>query len=507
MLTSTTLAKRRASDMRIPTIDERDHLLYVVHGHDQRPPACVEHTKTQANRSSCADCLAVDRWTHRMGGRFRRQGMRLILADHLVRAYGDNDPEPQCPEGHPRRDQYVKICKACRARKAWLGRQRRRKRRTGNDVVHTDWEGLVAHVRNLHEVGGLPYREIARAANVNHGCVARLMNPGTGTAKGRTSVSVANRLLAIPVPQLRFRIVLGARSYQRRNVESTGTRRRMRAACWRGHSLSAQARRIGYAPETAYQWIAGDVVPLDVAEAIADIYPDLIANPGDSRIAIGMARQRKFHPPRLYGPDNIDDPAFEPLRRITATCGIWRRQRALAWMGYGPAELAAFFDDNPDNVERWIYGRSAPAYALHLMRDAFDKLSGTRGPNAEIAQVARENRWDPPLAWYDIDIDDARSRACVDLPSTDSRNRYPLDSQIWWAVAGLVPAAELLHTEKARAVHILHAAGLTDREIAVRLHWNEAGDADKGMSAVCAFRIRIAEEATIDTDIQIAVAA
>jgi hypothetical protein len=474
-------------DRVIPSAEERARILSLESADDPMP-ACGDNTHLRyKNRRTCTACREVSNWWSRMGVRFNKRGLRLISDPRLEHTYGD-DPEPSpCPHGHAKNDANVKICRHCKAYKAWRMRRCNRLARAGIDRVFTDWDRLTDHVGKLF-AGGMTGGMIARHAGCSIETVFRIMRPRP-RHKLFADVGIAERLLAIPVPARQFQLVANSAGAPRHLVDATGTHRRMQAACWAGYTMRAQAARLGYAPDSAMSWMGSDTVTIDVAARIADLFPQLIARPIKNTFAVGVARRGRYVPARYYSPTNIDDPTYEPFRKISVPCGLSRRLQALAWMAHGPKEVAEFTGEDATDVERWMRKRgTAPMYALHLVDAAFEALTGAHGTNVEAALLAQEEGWAPPLAWHGIDIDDPRHHACRDLPSGERRSQHPLDSQIHWAIAGLVPADELLKEEKVAVVRALHAAGWSDRRKAVWLRWHE--DPVKGKDALLAFRLR-----------------
>ncbi len=76
----------------------------------------------------------------------------------------------------------------------------------------------------------------------------------------------------------------------------------------------------------------------------------------------------------------------------------------------------------------------------------------------------------------------------VELPPGERSADRPLESQVWQALLGLIPAGDLLQEEKVRVVRYLRRRGWSDRRIAAWTRWNPDGDLDKGANAVCRFR-------------------
>lgn len=415
--------------------------------------------------------------------RFRARGLKFAPSGHTF----DDDELPRCPLGHKDTPTNRKNCEHCRNRRNWQERRYRTMRRKGIDRCFTDLSALVAHLDALEDAGMIA-ADIARAANCAESTVQRLL----GGLDGRRFVraDVARRLLAIPVPTQRIQLVPTVNGRRIRRIDATGTRRRVQAAARGGHSLAWQARRLGWSDFTVKSWMHMATVTVDQAEAVASLFPVLIARPGASRAAAAIAARKRWIEARYFSPTNIDDPEYDPFRIIKNPRGVYRRLRALAWDAQGPEEVAAFIGEAPEQVEIWMEGGPAPAYAGHMVDAAFEALAGREGPDQRAADRARHMGWPSWAAWYEVDMDSSFSKPRHDLLCSDRKTDYPLESQVYLALMGRIPQDELLHEERVRAVRFLHQLGWTDRRIAAWLRWNPDGDLDKGLDAVCHFRKR-----------------
>lgn len=485
-MTTAPVAENRQRRSPLPTLAERDHLLNVVYGHDPKPPQCPlpGHSNPRATQNECAACKASYLWRSRMFRRFYERGLSLNLDGHV---YGDPEP-PRCPLKHAYNLANRKSCGHCRARRNWQERQYVKMRRAGKTAAFTDWDVLRSHLRRLQD-GGLVAAQIGRAAHCAEITVQRLL---TGDLTGRhfVNAAVARRLLAVPVPGRLFELVPDAAGSRRQRVDAVGTHRRIRAACRAGHSLRSQARRLGYGLSTVKSWLTSATVPIAVAGEVAELFPTLITRPGGSNTTVVNAARKGWPGARYFSTTNIDDPGYEPFAIVDDPVGVYRQLRALAWMGQGPQQVAEFIGEAAEQVEIWMEGGPAPAYAGHMVDAAFEALSGSFGPDDRLAERARLLGWAPPLAWYGIDVNNPMIRPRVDVAANTRKNDYPLDSQVLMALMGLVPAAELLPAEKRRVVWKLHKAGWSDRRIGAWLRWNPDGDRVKAADAVTKFRER-----------------
>jgi hypothetical protein len=107
--------------------------------------------------------------------------------------------------------------------------------------------------------------------------------------------------------------------------------------------------------------------------------------------------------------------------------------------------------------------------AQPMIRDRHDRQAFTKAQ-----QLAQRRGWLPPLAWDDIDLDDA--------PPAAPKDRTDIDEvAVELAVSG--EPVRLTPLERRAAIRILHAQGASDRVLSERLH----------MPFRVAFRIRRTE--------------
>lgn len=93
-------------------------------------------------------------------------------------------------------------------------------------------------------------------------------------------------------------------------------------------------------------------------------------------------------------------PARGSLRRIHALVAVgWSMEHQAAHLGVKKQAVQNFAVKSPDTMIRVA---SAKRYS-----DLYDELHMIAGPSERARQVARRKGWAPPLAWDDIDNDDA----------------------------------------------------------------------------------------------------
>jgi hypothetical protein len=470
----------------LPSREQRDQLLNGCYGHDPQPPRCEQHSDPKATKHQCGVCNTFNQWRIRMTKRFHRRGLRLVLKD---RTYEPDRPEtapPPCPDRHGDVSLAARQgCQPCRLLRNWRAREYRRLHDQGVALTITDCEQISHHVKLLRD-SGMPPTSIARAAQCGEATVRRLLRGGT--ASQFMLAAAGQRILAIPAPARRLNLVPDASGAVRLRIDSTGTQRRIRAACRAGHGLHAQARRLGYAYLTVRSWLRESTVSVDVADAVAAQFPTLIARPGTDTTSAADAARRGWHAARYFSDTNIDDPAYNPFAIVKKPVALHRKLRALARIGNGPKQVADFIGEDPEQIDVWMEGGPAPAYADHLVDAAFEALSFTLGPDTELADRAAGLNWPSPLAWHDIDINDPRLRACTAATAGFRTTEHPLASQVLQCLMGRIPAADLVDDEKTAVVRILHNAGWSDRRIAAWTRWSD--DIENGRGAVGKWRER-----------------
>lgn len=447
---------------------------------DPEPPRCdnPEHGSPDRFRKVCATCATYARWRQRVNQRFAEHGMKRNPPPA-------DDPRPSCRHAHTDAAGHVKTCPDCKAITNWQARERNRKLRAGIPRRFTDMPRLREHVDAL-EAAGMVIPDIAAAANISEDMLRDLRKSDRPSARQDT----AERLLAVPIPQRRYQLVPNARGHLRRQVDATGTQRRLRCGQDAGHSLGDQAAQLGWNEKTLRNWLRASTVSVDAADAMATLYPELIARPGTCEQARIAVRRYPWARARYFSDTNIDDPTYDPFRIIDRPYGVYRRLRAEAYIGQGPAQVAARIGEEPEMVELWMEGGPAPAYAHHLVDADYERWCTTIGPDREAAARARRAGWGSPLAWDDLDMDKPSAHPSYHKLPGFPAGELSVTSIIFDAYDGRVTRFDLRHDELVEVVWMLHREGWSDRRIAVWLRWNADGDDDKGEQAVDKFRER-----------------
>lgn len=462
-----------------PSLHE-EHIRDFILRNDPEPARCdnPEHGNPERFRGVCTTCATYARWCQRVNRRFSEHGIKR-------NPQPADDPKPSCRHGHINIREHQKTCTDCKAIANWRARDYNRKERAGIPRRFTDMPRLREHVDAL-EAAGMVIPDIAAAATVSEDMLRDLRN----TDRTFTRQDIAERVLAVPVPQRRYQLVRNASGHLRRQVDATGTKRRIRCAQNALHSVGDQADRLGWNEKTIRNWLRASTVSIDAADAVATLYPELLARPGtcdNARIAV---RQYPWANARYFDETNIDDPAYDPFRIITKPYGMYRRLRAMAYIGQGPAQVAARIGETPEMVELWMEGGPAPAYAHHLVAADYERWCSTIGPDRAAAARAKLANWGSPLAWDDLDMDQRTAHPAFNKLKGFPADQMSVTSIIFDAYDGRVTRFDLRHDELVEVVWILHREGWSDRRIAAWLRWNEDGDHDKGEKAVDKFRER-----------------
>ena len=102
-------------------------------------------------------------------------------------------------------------------------------------------------------------------------------------------------------------------------VDSTGTRRRIRALAAMGWPLAELGRIVGVSYHTVWSWTDSARVRADTAETVRQLYDKLAMTPGPSRRARTIAKNKGWLPPLCWDDDTIDDPAAKPYKALRTT--------------------------------------------------------------------------------------------------------------------------------------------------------------------------------------------
>lgn len=155
---------------------------------------------------------------------------------------------------------------------------------------------------------------------------------------------------------------------------------------------------------------------------------------------------------------------------LVASRGTRRRMQALVCQGWTQAKLAQRLGMNGSNFGRVMQADSVTV-RVHLAAVAlFDELWDQVPPHQQhrdfiaytrATNYAKAHRWLSPLAWDDIDLDDEPAVTEINAGGID-------EAAVALAVSG--ERVRLTPEERRTAIRELHAAHLSDRAIAARLH-------------------------------------
>ena len=194
-----------------------------------------------------------------------------------------------------------------RARKAARMRARRRAIAYGtwNPQELTPAAPVVEHIAALRAYG-MSLRAIEEIAGGPPGSLADLAYPGHHQHPAQVTPERAEKVLAV-------RFDLDAIP-DHRQVDVSGTRRRIQALARTGWSMRHLAELLGVTVSTvsAYTKPNRKRVLVRVARAVRDVYDELAMTPGDCTRAARWAERRGWPPPLAWDDATIDDPTAQP---------------------------------------------------------------------------------------------------------------------------------------------------------------------------------------------------
>lgn len=156
--------------------------------------------------------------------------------------------------------------------------------------------------------------------------------------------------------------------------------------------------------------------------------------------------------------------------------GFHRRLQALAWNGWPPETVAAFYGFDTalarygleKRADRLRHRHTVTPETWHACAMAFDDLALRFGPDKELRERAVRERWSPPLAWDDDALDNSNAR-----PQASVTARYTGDPVVVYRrIHGdhSVPVGhQLAAPDRHACIRILHAQGMSDPQIGDRI--------------------------------------
>jgi DNA-binding CsgD family transcriptional regulator len=200
----------------------------------------------------------------------------------------------------------------------------------------TDATQTRHHIERLTATGWTQ-AQIARTAGIAHRTIGGIIN-----GQPAVFVTTARAVLNIPI---------GPPPADQRDVDATGTVRRVRALIAIGWPLARLAPRFGLYVTALGRIANGQLqhVRVTTADTIAAAYRHLAGMPGPSRRARNEAMRRGWHGPAAWDERTIDDPAArpetagsEPVLNRDQLAALRREEIAhLAGFGVGAVEIAS----------------------------------------------------------------------------------------------------------------------------------------------------------------------
>ncbi|MTE20241.1 hypothetical protein F0L17_14210 [Streptomyces sp. TRM43335] len=160
-----------------------------------------------------------------------------------------------------------------------------------------------SHIRALLDAGWLQ-SQISAAAGVDHTQISHITTGEQPTVARTTE----QRILAVPPgPPPRGR-----------DVDATGTRRRIQALVAIGHPMAHIAREVGVGVDAIGRIARGakTAVRATTADTVAVVYRRMSRRPGASKRARTIAARHGWHSPLAWDAATIDDPTATPEEEI-----------------------------------------------------------------------------------------------------------------------------------------------------------------------------------------------
>lgn len=229
-----------------------------------------------------------------------------------------------------------------------LDHARGRRRRVPADACR-------AHIHALLAAGWLQ-SQIATAAGVDHTQISHITTGDQPTVARTTE----QRILTVPLgPPPRGR-----------DVDATGTRRRIQALVAIGHPMAHIAREVGVGVDAIGRIARGEKtqVRATTADTVTAVYRRLSLRPGPSPRARTIAAGHGWSGPLAWDADAIDDPSTEPETdpdtkpRREQPEDVAEEIQHLTLLGESDEEIARRLGKTPDRVRelRKLHTRNTP---------------------------------------------------------------------------------------------------------------------------------------------------
>jgi hypothetical protein len=194
-------------------------------------------------------------------------------------------------------------CERCRYVYRHYDRRRSRAITAGTWLPRQPAAELAQHLRQL-QAAGMTLAAIADAAGLARATVYPILQPDRRSVQGPTAAAI----LAVVAPD--------TKTLPKGRVDATGSTRRVQALVAMGYSLSAQARKLGWAAQRTWELAHGkqSAVSEITAAAVVDLFERWSARPAwpdaYATRARNQAARNGWAPPLAW--DDIDDPTRRP---------------------------------------------------------------------------------------------------------------------------------------------------------------------------------------------------
>lgn len=150
---------------------------------------------------------------------------------------------------------------------------------------------------------------------------------------------------------------------------------------------------------------------------------------------------------------------------LVDACGVHRRLRALARIGWSFGAIAARAGVDRSAVQHWLLAARSHVDTVAVVTRIYNELADTTGPSAQARRHAERHGWPPPIAWDDDTIHDP-------AVAPYAGQAAPIDEvAVHRAMTGR-PVA-LSRAETNEAIRLLTARGRSSNEIAELLGTNQ----------------------------------
>lgn len=225
------------------------------------------------------------------------------------------------------------------------------------DTGLVDAEPVRQHVAALR-AAGLGLRRIAQLADTHRGNLARLTSGrpdrGEGPSK-RIGRDLADRILAIPVPEVVHRVAAGGQK-----IDATGTIRRLQALVAAGYSQGDLFGRLGLDATNGSTLLRQAAVTAETARRVENLYTTLQLVPGPSSRARARARRLGWPPPLAWDEETIDDPDATPHVEPCPSAGFADRYTEMRDLGLSDADILRRMQIKPASLARQLERHRIP---------------------------------------------------------------------------------------------------------------------------------------------------